>query len=130
MDIVKTLGKQQIAIRGTADDSDGNFRQIVNLVTRYDLHFSNWFCEKMMKRSTVNYLSGVLQSQFIEVLDNEIKRTIVTDVKNTGVYLIIADNTLDCAQEERLVISVRYVDCDGTIQQRLLDMVPVEKVTS
>ena len=70
-DIVKTLGKQQIALSGEDDDSDGNFCQIVNLVARCNPHFRNWLRERKMKGNTVNYLCSVLQNQFIEVLGNK-----------------------------------------------------------
>ena len=42
LDIAKTLGRQQLAFRGTNDDADGSFLQITNFVARHNSHLKNW----------------------------------------------------------------------------------------
>ncbi|CAB3986958.1 Hypothetical predicted protein [Paramuricea clavata] len=46
LDIAKTLGRQQLAFRGTNDDADGNFLQITNLVARHNSHLKNSLSNK------------------------------------------------------------------------------------
>ena len=104
IEILNTLGKEQTALCSMADDSDGNFCQILNLVACCNPQFSSSMHERTMKGNTVNYLNGVLQNQFFEVLGNEIKHITVMYVKNSGAYSIIEDTTPDCAHEKSLVI--------------------------
>ena len=42
LDIARTLGRQQLAFRGTNDDADGNFLQITKLVARHNSHLKQW----------------------------------------------------------------------------------------
>ena len=42
LDITKTLGRQGIAFRGHGSDDDGNFRQVVKLVSKYCPELQHW----------------------------------------------------------------------------------------
>ena len=61
LDIAKTLGRQQLAFRGTNDDADGNFLQITNLVARHNSHLKNCLSNEKMKPYSVKYLSAISQ---------------------------------------------------------------------
>jgi hypothetical protein len=67
LDIAKTLGRQQLAFRGTNDDADGNFFQITNLVACHNSHLKNWLSNEKMKPYSVKYLSAISQNNSVEL---------------------------------------------------------------
>ena len=64
LDIARTLGRQQLAFRGTNDDADENFLQITKLAARHNSD---------LKSYSVKYLSATSQNEFINILAEDVQ---------------------------------------------------------
>jgi hypothetical protein len=122
LDIAKTLGRQQLAFRGTNDDADGNFLQITNLVARHNSHLKNWLSNEKMKPYSVKYLSAISQNEFINIMAEDVKGRIVNEIESAGMYSVMADTSPDTANTDRLAVAVRYVNEENQPKERVLEM--------
>ena len=68
------LSRQVLAFRGTDDDFNGNFRQLVNLLTRWTPFLKNWFAAARSRPYHVTYLSANSQNEFIGILTHETRK--------------------------------------------------------
>jgi hypothetical protein len=123
LDIAKTLGRQQLAFRGTNDDADGNFLQITNLVVCHNSHYlKNWLSNEKMKPYSVKYLSAISQNEFINIMAEDVKGRIVNEIESAGMYSVMADTSPDTANTDRLAVAVRYVNEENQPKERVLEM--------
>ena len=128
LDITKTLGRQGIAFRGHGDD-DGNFKQIVQLMAKYCPELRHWLNTTRMRPYHVPYLSAQLQNKFIELIGREVQQRIVQEVKDAGMYSVMADTTPDVSHKDRLAIACRYVDKIGQPRERLVSLTEAKDKT-
>jgi len=49
----------------------------------------------------------------LKVLAKAVSHKIYNNVRKTGVYSILSDETKDCSKKEQLCLIVRYVDVDS-----------------
>ena len=122
MDITKTLGRQGIAFRGNGSDDDGNFKQIVQLVAKYCPELRHWLNTSRMRPYHVTYLSAHSQNEFVELIGHEVQRHIVQEIKDAGMYSVMADTTPDVSHKDRLAIACCYVDKMGQPRERLVSL--------
>ena len=122
LDIARTLGRQQLAFRGTNVDVDGNFLQIANLVARHNSHLKSWLSDDKMKPYSVKYLSAASQNEFINILAEDVKRRVINEIDSAEMYSVMADTSPDTANTDRLVVAVRYVDKENQPRERVLEM--------
>ena len=122
LDITRTLSRQQIAFRGSKDDSDGNFIQIAKLVARHNAQLSFWLSEERMKPYSIKYLSSASQNEFIDILAEDVRDRVVNEVKEARMHSVMADTSPDTANTDRLVVAVRYVNTDNEPRERVIEM--------
>ena len=85
---------------------------------------ANWLDRKEDK-----YTSPDIQKEILEITAQIFLREIMTDVKNSGPYSVLAEETADVSNVEELVICSRWVDEDLIAHEECLGMHPL-KVTS
>ena len=129
LDITKTLGRQGIAFRGHGGDDDGNFKQIVQLMAKYCTELRHWLDTTRMRLYHVTYLSAQLQNEFIELIGREVQQRIVQEIKDAGMYSVMADTTPDVSHKDRLAIACRYVDKIGQPRERLVSLTEAKDKT-
>ncbi len=129
LDITKTLGRQGIAFRGHGSDDDGNFKQIVQLVAKYCPELRHWLNTTRMRPYHVTYLSAQSQNEFIELIGWEVQQCIVQEIKDAGMYSVMADTTLDVSHKDRLAIACWYVDKMGQPRERLVSLTEAKDKT-
>ncbi|XP_028414896.1 52 kDa repressor of the inhibitor of the protein kinase-like [Dendronephthya gigantea] len=122
LDIARTLARQQIAFRGSQSDNNGNFIQIAYLIARHNQHLRYWLSDERQKPYCVKYLSSESQNEFINILAEDVKSRIVSDVNASGMHSVMADTSPDTANTDRLVVAVRYIDEDNHPRERVLEM--------
>ena len=122
LDITKTLGRQGIAFRGHGSDDDGNFRQVVKLVSKYCPELQHWLNTTRLRPYHVTYLSAESQNEFIQLIGNQIQQRVIENIKDAGMYSVMADTTPDVSHKDRLAIACRYVDKKGQPRERLLSL--------
>lgn len=109
IDIAKTLGRQGLAFRGSdvAENDNGNFKQIVNLLTWHNPILKRWHDETSSRSHNVSYLSS--QKELIFLLGKKVRKAIVSEVLNAGEFSVTADTNPDLLHHDRQNINIRYV---------------------
>ena len=72
LDVARTLARQGLAFRGSSThehgESDGNFYQIVHLVSRHCPSLKKWLSEARLRPYHVTYMSAESQNEMITIL--------------------------------------------------------------
>lgn len=133
IDLARTLARQGLAFRshneGTNELQNGNFYQMVLLLSRHNAILKRWLNDKSMRSHQVTYLSMKSQNEFIELLAEETLKNIVEEVSTSDIFSVLADTTPDVSLKDQLSVCLRYVDQRGSPNERLLDVVEVTDKT-
>ncbi|KAK0138714.1 Zinc finger MYM-type protein 1 [Merluccius polli] len=117
--VTKFLGKQNIPFRGhdegISSDNHGNFLECINLLKEFDP-----FLQSYSAPSHCTYLSPSSQNEVIQCCAQEIAATIVREIKEAGMFSVMADEARD-GSTEQLAVCVRYV-AEGSVKEHLLAM--------
>ena len=95
IDLCRTMARQGISFRGTQSDADSNFAQLLSFTSRHCPKLKQWINDKHNRAYKVTYTSPQSQNEFLSLLAMEVKEKIVTDIKDAGVFSIMADTTPD-----------------------------------
>jgi hypothetical protein len=118
-DVSRTLARQKLAFRGDGDEKNGNFYQIVLLISRHNSTMKTWLNDSSFRRYHSTYLSHDSQNEFIHLLAKETKNNIIEEVKEAGMYSIMADTTPDLSHKDQLSVCLRYVNSKAEVCERL-----------
>ncbi|CAB4036231.1 zinc finger MYM-type 1-like [Paramuricea clavata] len=130
IDVTKTLTRNGIALRGNDSDEDGNFRQIVYLLSRHNPVMKAWLENRSMRKYHTTYLSPQSQNEFISLLGDEVRSQISSCVKDAGFCSVMADTTPDVSHSDEPSVAVRYVDVDSCLpKERLVRVVETKDKT-
>ncbi len=129
LDRTKTLGHQGIAFKGHGDDNEGIFYQIVMLTAKYSPKLKYWFNTTRMRPYHVTYLSAQSQNEFIELIGRQVQKRVTEEIKEAGMYSVMADTTPDVSHKYRLAITCRYVDANGEPRERLISLTETKDKT-
>ena len=119
------LGRQNIPFRGRHESegslNKGNFLELLNLraLDNPDL--------ALHLKGTFTYTSPKIQNEIIALCGRRIQRGIVEEVRKSGCYGLICDETTDISRQEQLSICLRYVDETVTVHERFLGFWPVKE---
>ncbi|KAF0748483.1 zinc finger MYM-type protein 1-like, partial [Aphis craccivora] len=119
-DVSRTLARQGLAFRGDGDEKNGNFYQIVLLISRHNSTMKTWLNDSSFRRYHSTYLSHDSQNEFIHLLAKETKNNIIEEVKEAGMYSILADTTPDLSHKDQLSVCLRYVNSKAEVCERLI----------
>lgn len=132
-DVARTLGRQGLAFRSHKENEnesqDGNFYQIVLLLSRHCPTIKRWLNDKNMRPYHVTYLGSQSQNEFIELLAAATRKTIIQEISNSELFSVMADTTPDVSLKDQLAVCVRYIDSNGKINERLLDVIEASNKT-
>ena len=96
------LARQGLAIRGHCHHG-GNFYQLMRLRSADVPEVVSWL------RRRDNWLSDTIQNELIEMLAHTLLRDVVSEVRKSPFFSIIADGTTDVDGKEQFSISLRFV---------------------
>ncbi|KAH9751762.1 TTF-type domain-containing protein [Citrus sinensis] len=111
--VVKWLAKQACTFRG--HDESVNSRNQGNFI-------------ELIKHST-EYTSSDIQKELLNILANKVRNKIRKELGD-GKFCILVDESLDESDKEQMAIILRYVDYDGYIRERFLEVVNVMETTA
>ena len=133
--IVETVllcGRQNISLRGHRDSSldvekspnapHGNFWALLDFpVSAGDTVLR----DHLAKASAhAKYTSPAIQNDIANVLGDQIKQTILNQVRRAEFFSLVADEVTDSSNREQLAIALRYVDPDDLqIRENLVEFV-------
>jgi hypothetical protein len=109
-DVARTLERQSIAFRGSGKDEDGNFIQIVNLLSRHYPDLKAWLKDQRLKPNSTTYTSSESQNEMVHLLAKTVRKEIRDVITAAGVYSVSADTTPDTSNQDKLVVAARYVN--------------------
>jgi len=122
VDVVRTLARQGLAFcshnEKENETQNGNFYQIVLLLSRHNPIMERWLNDKSMRPYHVTYLGSKSQNEFIELLAAENRKTVVQEICKSQLFAVMADTTPDISLKDQLAICLRYVDQNGITNER------------
>ena len=114
----------KIALRGHDESKSsvnrGNFLEIFSVIARYD-PLVQGYIDDGPKNATC--LFPDIQNSIIQIMGRMIRRTICDEVRQSGYFSLMADETKDMSKQEQLAIVVRYVDKEGNNNERFITFV-------
>ena len=114
-DVVKVLTRNGLALRGcesSSNHSDGNFCEIVHLLSRHNPVMKSWLENRTSRKYQTTYMSPQSQNEFIKLLGEEIRAIISDKVNQSGFCSVMADTTPDVSHSDELSVAVRFVDSE------------------
>ena len=117
------LARQGIALRGHGDEKDSNFHQLVLHKAKHDPDLQKW-----LGRKTNKYVAPDIQNEILKVMARQILRELISPIKTTEFFSIMADETTDASNTEQLVLCVRWVDASLVAHEDLIGMYELKNI--
>ena len=102
---IRFLARQGLPLSEDGNEDDSNFVQLMKARGEDDTKLLVW-----MKKKTNKYTCADLQNEILKVMAFKILREIAENIKNSGFFSIMADETKDTSNGEQVVIVIRHVD--------------------
>ncbi|GJS31684.1 zinc finger MYM-type protein 1-like protein [Tanacetum coccineum] len=126
IDIVRWLTFQICSFRGRDETLNsinrGNFIELLKLLASYNVEVANVVLENAPYNA--KYTSGLIQKEILRIIANNVRKHIRKEVGDSY-FCIMVDEARDESKEEQMDIVLRFVDKDGFIRERFLDIVHV-----
>ncbi|GJY90918.1 zinc finger MYM-type protein 1-like protein [Tanacetum coccineum] len=126
IDIVCWLTFQVCSFRGRDETLNsknrGNFIELLKLLTSYNVEVANVVLENAPYNA--KYTSWLIQKEILSIIANNVRKHIRKEVGDSY-FCIMVDEARDESKEKQMAIVLRFVDKDGFIRERFLDLVHV-----
>ena len=87
VDVAKTLAKQSLAFRGSGKNENGNYIQIVNLLSRHCPVSKSWLENQRLKPYRTTYTSSESPNEIVHLLAQDVRKRIRDE--STTVLLLV-----------------------------------------
>ena len=105
--------------------SVGNFIELLNFAIRRGDNVLKDHYEK--HRKNASYLSKQTQNELIDICGALVQDEIVSKVKQSRFYSILADEAMDISGKEQLSFVLRYVESSGNIREDFLGFIHLKE---
>lgn len=111
--IILSLTAGNCALRGNEgsqqikNPTEGNFLRTVQLLAEFDPILNSVVNDENQK---IKYLSWSVQNELIDILSNDIRRTICNDIRNSLFFSVIIDSTQDISKTDQVSLVIRYTN--------------------
>lgn len=102
--ITSYLARQNLAFAGKTTTS-GNFYELVHTIAEFDTVMKNHIETERRNK----YLSPESQNEFISIIGDQIRKTILNQIRQSKYFAIILDCTPDSSRKEQMTLVIRYV---------------------
>ena len=115
VDVILYLAKQNLPLRRhreslNEEGNPGNFLELIKLISKYDpVIREHVIYIGLANKMTLSYLSPMVQNEFIELLDNQVRQKIVEEIKEAKYYAILFDSTPDLSHTDQMSEITRFV---------------------
>ena len=127
-EVVNFCGRQVLPLRGhdesATSDNRGNFIELLDLVGQHDL-----VVRKKLTAKRAFYTSPQIQNEMIQIQAGLIQSDMAAEVREAGVFSLLADESKDLGKHEQISISVRYWH-SGAVREAFLSFVRTEALTA
>ena len=143
--IIETIifcGRQAHSLRGHRDDPQfynsslleftsvnvGNFSELI----RFRVPAGDGILKRHILKAPSNakYMFKTIQNELICLCGEEIVTGIISEVKESRVFSILADDVRDCSNTERMSFVIRFVDKSCQIREEFVQFLECESGTS
>ena len=121
-DVARTLSRQLLSFRGSGNDENGNFVQLINLMSRHCPTLKEWLESKRMKPYSTKYISAGSQNELVHLIAEDVRNRIKEEIAVAGIYSVSADTTPDTSNQDKLVVASRFVENDRIPCERVVEM--------
>jgi len=104
---MENSGTDELVSNISISNQSGKFLNLVNLVYHYNEPL-RIFLERH-KKGSVTYFSHEIQNEFLEIIANKVRNTILSQIKSATYYSLLFDCTPDVSHKEQMSQVVRYV---------------------
>ena len=91
VDVAKTLAKQSLAFRGSGKNENGNYIQIVNLLSRHCPVSKSWLENQQLKPYSTTYTSSESPNEIVHLLAQDVRKRMRDESTTAGVYSVSAE---------------------------------------
>lgn len=106
-EVLLLTATQNIAQRGHREtvesNNRGNFLAILELLGNHDT-----VVRKKLKTGNAKYTSHQIQNEMLDTLAEMVRSTIISEVKESQVFALMADETKDAKKKEQISLVLRY----------------------
>ena len=124
VEVIKFLASRGLAFRGgnqiIGNKNNGNYLGCIELLAKFDPLLQHLLDYANKGKGTVSYLSAGVCDEFIDILGNNARSFIISELKKAKYFSIIIDSTPDISHSDQLTIVVRYVNTAGKPVERFL----------
>ncbi|KAL4120638.1 hypothetical protein QTP88_013292 [Uroleucon formosanum] len=125
-EILLYLGRQNIAFRGHDESltskNRGNFLSLIKVLSKYHallaIHLNK--IENSSKQNRITFLSGQTQNVMLQIMSDSIRSVILKKVKDSRMFAVIIDTTIDISKLEQFTFVIRFVNYEGIVEERLI----------
>ena len=118
MECVQYLARQGIPFLGSNDNND-NFYQLLLLMGKYDKTILDRIEDTSVKRKH-KFTHADYQLELLTLMSNQILKTILTPIKENGIYSLMSNERTEIANLEQLSICVRTVNDNLEVSEHFL----------
>ncbi|XP_023729350.1 uncharacterized protein LOC111877033 [Lactuca sativa] len=131
IEAIKWLTFQACALRGHDERPDsinqGNFLELIKLLASYNKTIDDVVLENAPQNA--KYASPDIQKEILRVLATNVQKAIRDEI-GMAQFCLIVDESQDESKKEQMAIVVRFVDREGHVKERFLDLIHVKDTTS
>ncbi|XP_071695577.1 uncharacterized protein [Rutidosis leptorrhynchoides] len=131
IDIVRWLTFQACAFRGhdesTNSSNRGNFLELLTLLASYNDDVAKVVLENAPYNS--KFTSGLIQKELLNIIANKVRKHIRCEVGDSY-FCVMVDESRDESKKEQMAIVLRFVDANGVLTERFLDLVHVQDTSA
>ncbi|XP_052619796.1 uncharacterized protein LOC111889415 [Lactuca sativa] len=128
---IKWLTFQGCALRGHDERpnsrNQGNFLELIKFLASYNKTVADVVLENAPQNA--KYTSPDIQKEILSVLATNVQKTIRDEI-GMSKFCLIVNESQDESKKEQMAIVVRFVDQDGNVKERFLDLIHVKDTTS
>ncbi|KAG2604865.1 hypothetical protein PVAP13_4NG097550 [Panicum virgatum] len=127
IDSIRWLTFQACPFRGHDESPDsinqGNFLEMVKLLASYNKEVNDVVLQNAPKKA--KYTSPDVQKEILNIYARKVQISIREEIGNSK-FCIMVDESRDESKKEQMAIVVRFVNKEGIIKERFLDLIHVK----
>lgn len=83
-----------------------------------------------MMKYFIQHCSPAAQNEILQIMALKVMRGIANSITESGYYSIMADETIDASNTEQLVICIRWVDKEMTVNESYVGVMPIAQTNA